>query len=282
MAAPGHGKTWMVCRTAPRRPVHVWDIDNKLVDHGWAQKMIEAGDLTAWTMGKATIEESLKARLEELGAKQHGSADTDILKRKLKKQPLGVQQFSDMMFDIEKDEAAMRAGSWFLDSATFLNDHVKTQLMYTAQRNKYGFDQWSALLMWWRDSMQIISDTAKKYDKDLFVSVHERNSETPGDKVTGVRYEQVTTGVGDEKQMSNQRTYVGQLDPVVLPSIDGQFAQHMGSFFHEVYHLYPVVTGDVVTYKCRVKPDGKRPLRTSFDLKETVHDPDFRKIWGVR
>jgi len=271
MGEPGCGKTWMVCKTAPKRPVHVWDIDQKIGAMGWARALRDSGELTYWELAESYTDESIKDRLRELAAKQ-----SDESARKLRKQPQGLIRFSDMIYDIEKDADAMKAGSWFLDSATFLGEHAKTNLMYLAARNKYTFDQWNGYLIFWRDTMSVLSDVAKHHEKDLFVSVHEKTSERPGDRITGVKYEMIKSG----DEMIRQRQFIGTMDPAVLPSIDGQFASHMGAFFEEVYHLYTVVEDDRVSYKCRVKPDGKRALRTSFDVGDkVVFDADARKIW---
>jgi hypothetical protein len=147
--------------------------------------------------------------------------------------------------------------------------------MHLVGRNKYTWDQWNAYKIGWMDTMSVLRDISKEHAKDLIVSVHERVSEAPGDRATGVKYEIVKSG----DEFVRQRNITGTLDLKIAASIDGAFGLIMGAYFDEYYWLHVVMDGDKPTWKCRVHPDGRRALRTSFMHKEAEQEPDFRRIW---
>lgn len=264
---PGSGKTMMACKTAVRKPVYCHDIDNKLNALPWAQPLIRAERLFVTELEAKLDEEQLTERVKQLASNT-----------KLAKEPQGWREFADHWNKITTNEKAMQAGTWLIDSGTQLGEHIRTHLMFHAGRNKYQFDQWSAYKMIWCDVMDIVRKKALKYDKDVIWTFHERDKEVPGDRTTGAKFEKVGP-LGNE---TLQKVYQGVLDLEIYASIDGSFGGMLGTYFTEYYWLYVKGTDDedkMPEYVCRVLPDGKRSLRTSFPVKKPVHKSDFAEIW---
>lgn len=258
---PGTGKSMMACLTALHKPVHVIDVDRKVQSAGWAQEAIKKGELTYWELAESLDEESLQQRVDEVAKGE-----------KLKKPPKGWSKFADYYHKMPEDPVAKAAGTWVVDSITHLNEHLKSQIMYLAGKPKYEWDQWNALKIGWTDTMSVLRDIAKENHKDLILIVHERTGEVPGDKSKGVKYETDLKG-------NRQRIIQGEQDLKVWASVDGAFGQLIGSYVDEYYWLHIMMENGNPQWKCRVWPDGRRNLRTSFLVKEAEQEPDFRKIW---
>jgi hypothetical protein len=260
---PGMGKSVMLCCTAINKPVHVVDIDRKIRSAGWAQPLIQKGELTYWELNEPYDEENIKSRLNQL-----------VKNEKPMKQPMGVTRFAEYMYRLADTEEGKRAGTWGIDSWTLLNEHVKSHIMYIAGHNKFQFDEWAALKSWHMQTVSFLRDLAKEHGKDLVFTVHEREGEKAGDRTSGVKYETDAKG-------NRQRVRQGTQELKIWASIDGAFGELFGATVDEYYHLYVDVNRDTKTpqWRCRIHPDGVRSLRTSFMHKESVFDPDFRKIW---
>src|SRR6185436_11102616 len=142
---------------------------------------------------------------------------------------------------------------------------------YHFKKDTWEFQQWGAFFKMLEESVTILIDSAKEFDKDIYFTIHEKEIEVPG-KDTKIMH------VGTEKR------YVGTLDLGIGCSVAGSFSSRMPMLFTEVYALKTTVnpTTQEVTYKCVVKPDGLRPLRTSYNVTGSEFDCDFRKIWGVK
>lgn len=264
---PGAGKTMMSCLTAVRKPVYVMDIDRKLAGHEWAAKPIASGALRVWELAETLDEVNLNSRIKQLT--ENTAANVA---------PQGWKKFADHYNTLSTNKDAMESGTWVVDSATRLGDHFQTHISFLAKKNKLTFDQWMTYLKGWHATMSVLVDLAMKHDKDLIVTVHEKDRETAGDETTGVKYEYVKSGEG----VAKQRVLQGTMDIQIVPTIDGSFAGVMASYFQEVYHLYVKESTSETAmpeWKCRVVPDGKRALRTSFPVKQPVFKPDFKEIW---
>jgi len=266
---PGSGKSRMACLTATRKPVHVVDIDRKIGSAEWAMAAIESKELTYWELAEPVDETNIRNRLNTLAQKLPQDRQGPGIR------PKGIDTFSEYVYSMAKDPIAQAAGTWLFDSATALNEHAKAHISFIAKRDKFAFDQWSALKTWWMDTFEFTRDFAREYNKDLAWTVHERVKENPGERVTGARVEYVDSGEGKSRVV----TYLGQQDVDVWASIDGAFGGLIGSKADEYYHLYVEVNGEKVEWKCRVQPDGRRALRTSFNVTQAVFPPDFRVIW---
>ena len=252
----------MACATAVNQPVHVVDIDRKIGSAGWAKTLIEAGQLTYWELSEALDEENMRSRMSQLYENKRPS-----------KQPLGLSRFAEYMYALPGTEEGKRAGTWVIDSATILNDHVTTHLSHLAGHSKFEFDNWAALSKWWVSSTSTMRDLAKENGKDLIFTVHEREGEKAGDKTSGVRYETDLKG-------NRQRIRQGTMDLKIWASISGGFGELFGAVADEYYWLYVDMDAEKnPVWKCRIHPDGIRSLRTSFMHSKAVHEPDFRKIW---
>ena len=264
---PGSGKSSMLALTSIRKPVLVLDVDRKIQSAGWAQPALKSGELICWELKEAFDDSNLKSRMMAL-AKMQGKPTIA---------PKGWETLANMIYDLAKTEEGKRAGTWGWDSLTISNEHMKSMIMYYADRTKFAFDQWNALKIGWMDTLSFIRDLARENDKDLTMTVHERFKEEPGDKTLGAKMEVITSKDGEK---SLQRSYVGQQDIKVWASIDGAFGDLIGAQCDEYYHLYIDATDkDKPKWLCRVWPDGRRALRTSFMLPKAVYNPDFREIW---
>jgi len=200
-----------------------------------------------------------------------------VKKEKPNVQPQGWTRFAEYFYSLPTSEAGKAAGTWGIDSLTLLNEHLKTHIMFLAERSKYTWDQWNALKIGWMDTFSVLRDVAKQHGKDLIVTVHERFVGEPGDRTTGVKTEVVASPT---EGISTTRVYQGTQDVKVLASIDGAFGDLIGAQTDEYYHLYvDVDSNKVPTWKCRVLPDGRRNLRTSFTTTQAEWPLDFRQIW---
>jgi len=265
---PGSGKSRMGCLTAVNKPVHVVDIDCKIAGAGWAQAALKSGELTYWEVSEPIDDSNLKSRMLGL-SKDLKTARPTI-------EPKGWALMAELAYRLPKDEVSMRAGTWMFDCLTLANEHAKSMIMHGAGRSKFTFDQWTNLKICWMQTISVWRDLARENGKDLIFTVHERFKEEPGELTKGVRLEAVSSG-GDT---ALQKTYVGQQDIAVWAAIDGQFGQLIGGLTDEYYWLYVDASNrDKPVWKCRVWPDGRRALRTSFMLDKAEWEPDFRKIW---
>ena len=258
---PGSGKSMMACLTAVNQPVHVMDIDRKIGSAGWAQDAIAKKELTYKEIDDPVDEVNIVSRVRSL-----------VENKRALQAPKGWETFAKHFYELPKSDQGKAAGTWVIDSATILNEHFKSHISYLAERSKFAWDNWSALKAGWIDTLSVMRDVAREHDKDLIITVHERIKEEPGDRSTGVRY--VDTKEGQQRQI------VGTQDIAVWASIDGAFGELLGATCDEYYHLFVTVDGNGnPTWKCRVHPDGRRALRTSFVLAQHEYEPDFRKIW---
>lgn len=256
---PGSGKTTMACLTAVRKPVHVLDIDRKLIAMASLRSAITSKALTYWELTEPLVEGNLLERARELSGN-----------KKPTKQPQGWIKIAEMIQRLEKDEEAQRAQTWVLDSFSMAVDHLVRLILYTSDKATAHMNQreWGALLQMCKETITIIIDGARTYDKDLIVTVHERVSEVPGPNTHVIR------------SAGGEREFIGQMNMRIAASVGGQFGLEMARYFEEVYGLSVEMKAGKPTWVCNVLPDGRRDLRTSFDVKGVaVHSCDFTKIW---
>ena len=266
---PGSGKSMMACLTAVRKPVHVIDVDRKIASAGWAAAAIASRELTYWEVAEAVDDSNLKGRMISLSVAFATSKPTI--------EPKGWGALANFGYKLPNDPVSKAAGTWVIDSLTLANEHLKAMIMYHAGRSKFTFDQWNALKIGWMDTLSFLRDVARENDKDLIVTVHERFKEEPGNMTTGAKMEVVTSASGEK---SVQKVFVGQQDVKVWASIDGAFGDLIGAQCDEYYYLFVDASNkEKPVWKCRVWPDGRRALRTSFMLDKAEWEPDFRKIW---
>lgn len=267
---PGTGKSRMAGLTAINKPVHFLDIDRKTASAAWATSAIAERRITLWELAEPIDDSNLKSRIKGLAN----------MKGKVEKEPKGWSAFAEYVYEMPKTEEFKRAGTIVVDSLTLLNEHLKASIMYAAERSKFAFDQWNALKIGWMDTLSVLRDVAKEHGKDLILTVHERVGEIPGPRSLGVTYKNVPSGDGGN---SRQREILGTLDLRIWASLDGQAGSLIGAEMDEYYHLYTEVDDDTlkVSWKCRVHPDGRRNLRTSFILDKDVYAPNFNEIWKI-
>lgn len=261
---PGSGKTTMAALTAVRRPVHFLDIDRKIASMENVKPLIESNDVTFWELDEPLIEGGLKERARELGSS-----------RKPAKSPLGWPKFSQQCEALDREAEAKRAGTWVVDSMTRLGEHLMRYILFSDEKGISTMSprDWGAWLSIWQETVTILVDAAKQQDKDIIFTVHERVSEIPGPN-TKIRY----SYEGNQKQ----REYIGMLDVKIAASLGGQVGIQIGSYFEEVYGLSVELDekSDMPKWVCRVVPDGRRDLRTSFKVSKAEFPPDFKIIWG--
>lgn len=265
MGPPGVGKTEMIVRTAPHRPVHVIDVDRKIRASARLAPFLRQ-DVTITEIRETFTEGMLRQRVRQLASKE-----ATVL------QPKGWEAIAEAIYDLEKSEHAKRAGTWALDSITLAGEHLKAFIAHIAKRNKFFWDQWSAYLTGWRDTMSVIRDMCHEHGKDFMATVHERFREVPGDRTTGVQLIREASPTGET---TLTRDYKGTMDIDIWASVDGQFGEQVGAFFDEVYALRVEANpGGTPKWICRVHPDGRRKLRTTFNVAQSEFAPDFRLIW---
>lgn len=259
---PGVGKTTMGCLTAKKKPVHVIDVDRKIAGQANLMDAIASKQLTFWEVSEPLVEVKMANRVQELATNTH-----------MTKAPKGWLHFARLVDELGTDPVSKAAGTWFVDSFTFLSSHLLRHIMYVSDNRSGNMrpQDWGALLQMMQEATTILMDQAREHDKDLIISVHEAVSEVPvpGTKVTF-------------KQQGDMRTrdYISPMNVRVKAAIQGQFGVEMGRFFNEVYSLSVEMEGEKPVWRCRVKPDGVRDLRTSFDVKGEVVEPSFEKIWS--
>lgn len=261
---PGSGKSSMIGRTAPG-PVHIIDVDRKIASMHILADRISAGDLTFWELQETIAEEGLERRAQRF-------ADN----KKPERAPKGWQAFAQMVDKLGKDPTALAAETWAVDSLTQLAPHLKANILFHSDQGRATFSprEWGYWLSMWTETITVLRDTARTFDKNLILTVHERVSEVPNSS-TKLIHEK-------DSQGQVQRVFLGSMDMRIAASLEGQFGIQIGSYFEEVYQLRVDMEGDKPRWICRVKPDGRRDLRTSFDVKELEFEPDFRKIWKSR
>jgi len=260
---PGTGKSEMIARTAPRRPVHFIDVDRKLASSARIIPLIEKGDVTFWEVSETLSEAGLQARLIEASNNSKPS-----------KEPLGWRSFAGLVDRLPKDPISQTAGSWCLDSYTLLGDHLKRAVLHWDAKGISTLSQrnWGTFLMVHEETLTTLIDLARTHDKDLFITVHEKPSELPT-RDTKVRHTK-------DAQGNPTREFIGNLDLKIAPTVEGSFANKMFSYFSDVYGLRVDIVDGAPRWVCRVKPDGIRDLRCSFNVKDAEFTPpDFRMIW---
>ena len=261
---PGSGKSKMAA-TTPRGPVHYVDVDRKILSAGWAVPMLATNEISVWELAEAIDDTNIKSRIGGL-----------VKREKPAIMPKGWLKFADyIQQELWASPEGKAAQTIVIDSLTLLNEHLKTHIMYLADKSKFTFDQWAALKVGWMDTLSVLRDLCREHDKDLILTVHERTKEEPGERVRGVQQQMVK--IGNDLEIRN--VYEGTQDVKVWASIDGAFGDLIGAQCDEYYWLHVVMENGEPKWRCRVKPDGKRSLRTSFNVTGHTFNPDFKEIW---
>ena len=260
---PGSGKTTMACLTSVNKPVHVIDIDRKIRSMVSLQGAIKKGELTVWELSESLMEDSLGSRMRALVENKAPS-----------KPPRGWTMFANYSEKMESIEEVVKAGTIVLDSTTQLSYHMREHMQFLSNKTRYNWDLWSAWGSMWKELTTAYIDYCLSTNKDLIMIFHERVGEAPSEDTKKVIVKQSEGG--------RQREYVGTMDVKVSAAIDGAYGKEFGTYFTEIYALEVKIENDKPRWVCRVLPDRKRDLRTSFDVKgQAEWEPNFGKIWGV-
>ena len=272
MGPYGSGKTTMAVKTALKKPVHVCDIDRKISDTAEFEPLINRKELTFWELDDTLSEDRLGGRMTSL-----------LESKKSDRPPKGWTKFAAYCDRLDNDLVAKTAGTLVFDSYTVLALHMRTHMQYLSGKTKLIWDSWVSWGQMWKETTSILIDYAKQNDKDLIVTLHERDKELSGDNTKGVIIKRDMSG-------NPVKDYIGQMDIHVVGSIDGQFGIDFGAMFTDVYSLRVDVNDrtTVPTWMCRVHPDGRRNLRCSAkqQFKDNVlvseFPPNFHTIFGIR
>src|SRR5262245_44864578 len=126
---PGSGKTLMAVKTAINRPVHVIDIDRKVLSAAWAEPLILEGSVTVWELNEPIDKTNFGNRMYSL--------------IKFDKPPVVPQGWIKIgeYVNAHDDPNWKKAGTVVFDSLTLWNEHLKTFIMFNAGRSKFTFDQ---------------------------------------------------------------------------------------------------------------------------------------------
>lgn len=261
---PGGGKSMMAGLTAVNKPVHFADIDRKIMSAAWAEPLITSGALTVWELEEPIDKTNFGSRISSL-----------VKMAKPPVRPTGWVKFGEY-FNAHEDPNWKAAGTVVIDSLTILNEHLKTFIMYDSDKSKFQFDQWAALKIGWMDTVSALRDLHREHNKDLIFTVHERDKGQPGERSTGIKTESTFS---PSSGTTYQNVIQGVQDIKVWASIDGAFGDLIGAQCDEYYHLYVEMDDGKPVWRCRIHPDGKRSLRTSFTHDKAVHNPSFKEIW---
>lgn len=269
MGPPGVGKTTMAALTAIQKPVNIWDFDRKASTMSNLQGAIKGGALTISEIAEPLLEGSLLERANVL-----------VTNKKSAKAPQGWTAFARMVDKALENPVTKEAGTWFIDSYTRMGAHLDRHLAYVSDnaRGNMRPQDWKAYLMMMQESTTVLIDLARSAGKDIIFSIHERQSEMPGPN-TKVIKSKGESGI-------TEREYLGALDLRIQGSVQGQFGTEFGSYFEEVYALRVELDNKgQPRWICRVQPDGKRDLRTTFTHRNNIGEVitefpcDFGKIW---
>src|SRR5438552_3343675 len=99
------------------------------------------GVLTYEDLREAMDDSNIRARIASL-----------VKKEKPNVMPKGWSAFAELFYALPASEKGKAAGTWGVDCLTLLNEHLKTHIMYLAERSKYTWDQWNALKIGWMDT----------------------------------------------------------------------------------------------------------------------------------
>jgi hypothetical protein len=124
------------------------------------------------------------------------------------------------------------------------------------------------------EAVVAMKDACAKVDMDLIITVHEKTSDLPTKHTTTKRV--IEQGV-------SRIVRDGVVQPVIAPSIEGQFGINMPAYFAQVYQCFVETDDDgVPSWRMRIKPDGVRDLRTSIDTPELVVEPNLENSGNER
>lgn len=263
MGQAGSGKTLMGALTTPAKPVHIFDLDRKVDMMQGLKVALAKGDVTYAELKTPLIEEGLAKRVELLSKR---TADA--------KAPMGWIEFDRMLTNARKDEAAQRAATWMFDSWTIASAHLERIISFHSGKIAFTFTEWGAFLKMNQEAITAIIDECKTLGKDVIFTVHEREVEVPGAD-TKVIY-------SPGKDGNKTREYIGSLSLATACSVAGQFGTQIASHFSEVYGLRVEARNGKPEWICRVRPDGKRPLRTSYPVEKDEYPCDLEEIWGLK
>lgn len=263
MGPAGSGKTTMGALSTSQKPVHIFDLDRKVDVMNGLKIAIVKGDVTYVELKSPLVEEGLAKRVELL-AKRTPDA----------KAPMGWIEFDRLLTGAKHDENAKRARTWMFDSWTIASAHLERIISFHSGKIAFTFTEWGAFLKMNQEAITCIIDECKSLGKDVIFTVHEREVEVPGPE-TKVIY-------SPGKEGNKTREYIGSLSLATAASVAGQFGQQIASHFGEVYALRVDIVNNKPTWICRVKPDGKRPLRTSYAVDREEFPCDLAEIWSLK
>lgn len=265
MGPPGSGKSTMYIQTLPpdAYPILVVDADRKLKSMEVAHPFLADGRIICWELDEPLTEEKLAQRLRNLAENKKPSTP-----------PKGWTKFCSFAEDLEKKLEAKEAKTIVVDSGTVVGAHAMRMITYNDPKGAATLSprDWAYYLMIWQETVTEFLDFCRKNDKNFIITFHERVSEVPGEN------NKVIKSKGEGGVVN--REYIGTMNMKIVPSIQGQFANEVGAYFEEFYALNVVMQDDKPKWVCRIMPDGRRDLRTSYTTtKDIVTEPDFRKIW---
>src|SRR6267142_4626070 len=143
MGPPGSGKTTMAVKTAPKRPVHVIDIDRKIR----ASAGLRMPDLTYKEIGDTIHEDALSRRIASLVKNEKGN-----------KPPRGWSNFANYCESADNNPDFKNAGTLLVDSYTQLAPHMRSHIQFETGKGKFVWDHWSIWKAMWQETTTILID----------------------------------------------------------------------------------------------------------------------------
>jgi hypothetical protein len=161
----GSGKTTMAALTAPRRPVHILDIDRKVPAMENLSSALAARDITVSTFNERLSNENLAQRVKALAENKKPAT-----------RPRGWEKIADMIVGLPLDDDPKRAQTWIIDSLTIALDHLVQLILYSSPKGtgRMSIPEWGVYLQMCKETITDLRDIANWHGKDLIVIVHEK------------------------------------------------------------------------------------------------------------
>lgn len=237
---PGTGKTTVVVRTAPR-PLLVVDVDNKIGKMENLEVDLEDPNVIIVPIRKGLVEESLKARLKKMASVKDLTSDATIVQ-----EPLGFAEIVDHVNAVSgcrekglwptwvnREGKEVEIATFFVDSGTRMLEHMKRFMLFYAHKGAITIPGWGV----WLAQLEELMIVSCAMQPNFIISFHEKK---------------------------DQNALTGVIE--TLPSIEGQMASKIGSYFEEMYHTELEVNGEKKEYRFRTA-DTKLQCRTSHNMK---------------
>ena len=224
---PGSGKTTAAC-TTPRRPILIFDIDNKANQMYNIKHLVKSRDVIIKPFSTPLVGDSLRDR----------ALNPD---KPMKNQPEGYLEIVDFLSDIlEGKTEYSECKTIVIDSFTRLAEHLKRLLIYLRGQGKFGKDgrgsskregdmNWPSWGSYLSNIEELMTNIIALDTMDLILCAHEKSEE-------------------EKDQATGTSSILG-----IWPMVEGAMMKKLSSYFDEVYYLNPKITTQTAEYRFRTR-----------------------------